>query len=566
MAEGRKSGVEERVSANRTWPLVTALLLFWLTIAMLFMMTTNACDGSQVYTLDDAYIHLSLARNLAHNGSWGLEANSFDSVSSSLLWPILLSPGYLPHGLESLTPLLLNIILATMLIMLFDRGLRDVGLGSVHRYLLLLILIFLAPLPALVFSGMEHILQALLALLLLYLFLDDYRRDGDDAILRGMRRVAILFCAFLLTATRLEGLFLVLPMAASYLVRFRIAPPLRMRQALSLIIAGLLPFGLFAGYSRFHGGGWLPNSIMAKGKGLCFTSPGAWLNSVIDPLLAHLRQPLSPFSLHFLLLLLLALILPLTAGALLRRFEGERFVSLREGLVRGRLAWVLLGAAILLQLLFGGVGWFFRYETWLVILGLYVLSALLPAAALHLGVGHNAALRVVIIILMAALGVSLGARGVVSLTRIVPATRNIHQQPVQVGLFLQAHYPGQMAVIGDLGAASYLGGRPYLDLMGLASPEVAAARKAGNLTPAFVDSLAARIGASVAIVHDRIFADIVPETWVKTGEWVVENNVILGDETISFYALDGSGTVELREYLIEFASGLPTGIEVRLYP
>ncbi len=48
-------------------------------------------NGTFAYTLDDAYIHLSLSEQIAR-GHYGLNAAEYSSPASSILVPILLAP------------------------------------------------------------------------------------------------------------------------------------------------------------------------------------------------------------------------------------------------------------------------------------------------------------------------------------------------------------------------------------------------------------------------------------------------------------------------------------------
>lgn len=543
----------------RSWPLPAALLLFWLILALLFVLSLRACEGRQVYALDDAYIHLELARNLTLHGSWGLEPGVFAGVSSSLFWPLLLAPAFLFPDYSHLAPLLLNIIFASLLLAFFDRGLRGAGASAPRRYMALLVLIFLAPLPSLVFSGMEHLLQALLALLLLNLVVEDLRRE-DERPLLIIRGVTLALCACLLTATRFEGLFLTLPLALLFLIRGR---PWR---ALELAAASMLPLVVYGFGSHLQGALWLPNSIAVKGKGLDLSASGAWLDSVSTPLRAHLSHPQSPFIVHVLILIpLLLLLVPLWGGG--RGAEAGAVVSPQaERLARGRLVALPLALALIAQLVFAGVGWFFRYETWLLVAALFVLLAWLPGARWRPAFSGRPVGQGLILLLLILLGGSLLLRGVVAMGRIVPAMRNIYEQPVQASLFLQKHYPDRAAIVGDLGAASFLSGGVRLDLMGLSHADVAVARRVGTLDAAMVDSLAGALNAPVALLHERVFGGLLPTDWVKAGDWIVGHNVVLGGDTLSFYST-GSGDAEvLRAHLIEQADALPAGVETRFYP
>ena len=59
-----------------------------------------------MYTLDNPYIHLSLAENLLR-GHYGVNVDEVASPSSSILYPFLLA-GTLAFGLGGIAPLFLN--------------------------------------------------------------------------------------------------------------------------------------------------------------------------------------------------------------------------------------------------------------------------------------------------------------------------------------------------------------------------------------------------------------------------------------------------------------------------
>jgi len=113
--------------------------------------------GRLVYALDDAYIHMAVARSLARDGVWGVTPYAFTSSTSSLAWPLLLALADLAVGVREATPLVLNLVFAAVCIILADRLLRGAPLGL--RAVALIAFVFFTPLPTLVLSGMEHTLH-----------------------------------------------------------------------------------------------------------------------------------------------------------------------------------------------------------------------------------------------------------------------------------------------------------------------------------------------------------------------------------------------------------------------
>lgn len=53
------------------------------------------------YALDDAYIHMAMAKNLAHHGVMGATRFEFTSSSSSPLWTLLLTVAFVVSGVRN---------------------------------------------------------------------------------------------------------------------------------------------------------------------------------------------------------------------------------------------------------------------------------------------------------------------------------------------------------------------------------------------------------------------------------------------------------------------------------
>ena len=89
-------------------------------IELTAILATNS--GRFIYTLDDPYIHLALAENIA-KGHYGINLNEFSAPSSSILWPFILAPFSFFKHFEAI-PLLINFLASIGTVFLFTRILR----------------------------------------------------------------------------------------------------------------------------------------------------------------------------------------------------------------------------------------------------------------------------------------------------------------------------------------------------------------------------------------------------------------------------------------------------------
>ena len=108
--------------ARRHWPLVAALGLLWLAVAGVAVKSTRQNDAKLIYALDDAWIHMAIAKNVAEHGVFGVTRHGFTASSSSLLWTLLLSGLYAAFGVGQMLPLLLNVAFATLVVVLVQAG------------------------------------------------------------------------------------------------------------------------------------------------------------------------------------------------------------------------------------------------------------------------------------------------------------------------------------------------------------------------------------------------------------------------------------------------------------
>ncbi|MCK4413445.1 MAG: hypothetical protein KAY32_07880 [Candidatus Eisenbacteria sp.] len=513
-----------------------------LMITLLLLQSLGLTEGRLTYALDDPYIHMAMAKNVAQHGVWGVTSYEFTSSTSSPLWTLLLGGGFVVAGVEPTIPLILNVLAAGLVIVvvgcMLDAGRPGRrGLAAI----VLIVLVLCVPLAPLVMTGQEHVLHLLLVLLFAYLaarLLDGRQPLGPRA------RAAFWILPPLLTLVRYESLFVILP------VIMLLAARRRWGQGVLLGFLALAPLVAYGLFSMQQGWALIPNPILSKAN-LPHGDPGQMLKS-LSGYLALRRLFVNP---HLLLPVIAALVWLVRAP---RRDAGE------GSLARPLLTIFLV--ATFLHVTFADVGWFYRYEAYLVglaLVGLGIALFELQAAAGggRRGESHVRWRRPAAILLGILFVVAVGDRGVRAALATPRATANIYEQQVQMGHFLARYYPAAPVAINDIGAANFLADIRCLDLFGLANREVLAHIRAGTYGVETVDRLARAHGARVAILHPNWLR--TPASWERVGSWTIEKNIVNGGDTIAFYALDRLAARSLAEHLRAFAPQLPRTVVQR---
>ena len=521
---------------SRHGPAVAAVLLYLLTAVLLYSAVLGATGGTFTYVLDDAYIHMAVAKNLAASGTWGVNPGEFASVSSSPLWTLLLGGVYALSGPSDLSPLFLNLLFGVLALLLFHRLLLDEGLGFTARNGLMTAFLFATPLPTMAFTGQEHTLHILLTLVFFRLVL---RGLAEPSVLPGTGgTLGLGLAAAALTACRYEGAFMAC--AAGLLFAFR-------KDWKRLMVTGAasaLPIALYGAVSLSKGWAFLPNSLLLKGMHLNFSHPAAIVRSLGGTAFRQLSENghLLTAFLAGLLFLLLSAPLPAPKG-------------------RDRSVVALFLVTVLLHLQFARAGWFYRYEAWLVALALAALAVAASDRRWALPDPHP--LR-----LVAAAGLALFAcapfavRAYGALAQVPGAARNIFEQQAQMAEMLRRSFPGEAVAVNDIGVIGYYGGVRILDLWGLATMEVARHKLDRTYSTSIIAGLAKNRGVEVAALYDDWYDAYggLPPDWEKMGKWTIRDNIVCGRDTVAFYAATPEGRERLVQALRAFAPHLPPSV------
>ncbi len=495
------------------------------------------------YALDDAYIHLAIAKNVAFHQTWGMRPGEFCSASSSILWTVVLSSLMKIFGSSAWIPLIVNVLCGLALVRLYVNVAGNLP-KNWQRTGWLLAMLFISPLAHLVLMGMEHMLQTLLF----------FTFFGVSCGLIRIHRLSditwFLAVVLLVCAVRYEGLFLAAALCAWLIwkgdddVHFDLKPARwSARESLPAVAAiavpALLPVTIFGLWSHLQGGFFLPNSLMVKTDAALLGSPILFLKGLFSKV-----ANLSP--------LLWAIIL--FNAAVCAFFKPEEDIDKR--LWKGSF---LLFLTALMHALFAKTGHLFRFEAALVTLamahGLLFLFQLLGKTEEKMA-RANLFFFLLIISTPFLVRVRYAIRG----TEL--GMKNIREHHFEMLHFFEKNYPDQPFAINDIGVIGFYSDLNFIDLAGLGTTDIL--RTEARSDPAAMEKYCREKGVAVAALYPDWFARTIPTSWEKVGTWLYPDAVSCGDELV-FFSTKPEETGQLRAALEAFSFSHPK-IRLRLEP
>ncbi|MCI0545981.1 MAG: hypothetical protein L0027_01710 [Candidatus Rokubacteria bacterium] len=415
-----------------------------------FLVRERMVAGTSGFPLDDAWIHLQFARNLADGHGFSYNPGVPVAGSTAPLWTLLLAGAFGVTGAHPLVAKALGIALA-LAAALVTRRLVVAWTGQAPLGLLAgLVTALSGPLLWGALSGMEVVLAALLVAGALLCHTAGH--EVRAALLTGLAALA-----------RPEAVILLLLL---WLASFPLS-----RRAWGALGLGLAPLVPWVAFNLATGGTPLPATARAKIEGglvgwasgapeplmrMAVIRPAAflgewtaWLWSV-NPLLPLLVLPglvLLWTESRRLAIPALILVLHPLAMALLAPYRGPAF---QEG----------------------------RYSIHL--LPVAIAVAMIPLAALRRAGSASLARR------LAPLLASLVVAGAMvalwpAAERYAWAVQNIEAMQVRLGHWVARHVPGEAVLaLNDIGAIGYVSRREVVDLMGLVTPAIIPYRRQGE--------------------------------------------------------------------------------------
>lgn len=538
---------------------IALLLAFAAGMAASIVAVVDACDGRLISWLDDAYIHMAMARTLAEHSVYGLTPREFASASSSPFWVLALSMAYAVFGVGETIVFVLNILAAVGLLLVAAeqlsrpadtavtlanaaRGTRWQTIGGAWRVgwaITGAIALMLATAPiALVLGAMEHVAHAALMLIAV----DAVARRLSDA--DELADSIVLYLAlFALPLVRYESLWLgALAVLGGLLARqwlFAVA---------ALLVTAIGPY-LFGAISMAEGWWMLPAPILVKtGIGDLLAQGSTWTLAKF-----LLWYPLKRLIVY---VPLLAALMAISTIVLLWAAARDREAIKRAWWIA--LALSLAGAWI--HATFGHFGWGGRYEAYL----LALFSVNLPVAMAHIELPPRATIARAAVLGLAVAAIAGGLlvhRGVVMHRDPGLAAATVWQRDFWPAEFVGETHPDDSVMAMNIGALMWRASPALTDILALGDRDVAALVLARRLDNDAVRDLAKRRDVKIAILFDGYYTQWIggPPPFIKVA---TGRPVAAPESAFSIYVMNPADAERIAAELRRFATAHPNRVRL----
>ena len=429
----------------------------------LFVVRERQIAGAPGFPLDDSWIHLHFARNLAAGAGFSYNPGIPVAGSTAPLWTLLLGAAAVVASPSLGMAKALGIVATLGAALVTRRAALAWGAGRDVTLVASIALLWMGPLAWGALSGMEVSLAALLVAAALLAHAHD-------------RPLASAVCAALAVLARPEALLLV-----PFLVAAR---PLTLRRVAVFAVVTIVVVAPAVLFSLWTAGTPYPATAAAKVEGGLV----GWLGGVREPAaLTWFRRPLAFFTEWITWLATIHWLLPVAL------VPGLILTWRHAGRALGLVALALLAHPLGMALLAPYRGPAFqegRYSIHLLPLVVLTLALALggrggptplvrdPRAPASPGPQRKTWVgRVAVGVWFA---IAVGAL-VPAATRYGWAVQNINAMQVHLGRWVDAQLPKTARLaLNDIGAIAYFSRREVIDLVGLVTPEIIPYRRRGE--------------------------------------------------------------------------------------
>lgn len=502
--------------------------VFFSVCLLYYISSVLKTDGHYTYLLDDAYIHLAMAKNFAFYEVWGMTKYQFSSTSSSPLFTYLLSVLIKIFGNNDQIPLYFNMVFSIGILYGLSIYYAGVFKEVKNTVLAVLFTVFFIVLPLHLLSGMEHVFQ-------IFLFVGNifclYRRYQNRLAIYGF------YCSLLLMGlVRFESMFYFVILACMFAV------VRKWRDAALVLGLGFIPIVAFCVFNHQMDGYFFPNSVVVKGTKLSFDSNIFQQLKVI--LLDNFLLNISFYKVGIFPILMTLI------------FIGRDLRTKNIGeVLKSNFLLIVFCLLMICHSMFADLKGLFRYEAY-ILTGFCML--LIPRMKdFFSGFNDYIKKEKLLSILIAANVLLLVYKGWVAHKVMKDGGKNIYEQQVQSARFLHEFYNTSRVVANDIGAVSYYTDIHLLDIAGLGSVETVPfnenKKKFGPEFENFLTQYCNEHQYDIAVVYEGWLQGHVPKNWRKAAVLKIAEKVTVARLEVSVYSIDEKNLEQLKQNIRKFA-------------
>lgn len=492
--------------------LLISIIVFSTVCAIYYISSVTKTDGQYIYPIDDAYIHLAMAKNFAVYKVWGVTRYEFSSTSSSPLFTCLLSFLIKVFGNNDQISLYVNLIFGAGTVYILNRYFSGVFKKARSIAFSVLFTLFIAVLHLQILSGMEHVLHVFLFTLNIFCLT---RLQNKSAVL------GFYISLLLMGLVRFESMFYFAVLAFVFILLKQ------WKRAGLILLAGFIPIALFC-YINYQQDGYLfPNSVVVKGTQLAFD--GNFPHQLKHIFLDNFLLNASFYKIGFFPILI----------SLVFIYRGFKTKKFRDA-VQSNLLLITISLVMICHSMFADLKGLFRYEAYL-LTGFSM--AIIPEVRGFIEYFKDYLKKeklvsgFIIMNMVLLIYKCFSAHSILS-----EGGKNIYEQQVQSAKFLHTYYNESKVIANDIGAITYFTDIHLLDMAGLGSvktiPFNENRRQPDAKFERFLTQHTVNRNYDIALIYDAWLQPYIPKNWEKVAVLKITHPVTVARDEVAVYSVN----------------------------
>ncbi|SIS89717.1 hypothetical protein SAMN05421785_103503 [Chryseobacterium gambrini] len=505
---------------------ILSLLFFAAVCIGYFLISLSKTDGHYIYLIDDAYIHLAMAKNLALYDVWGVTKYKFSSTSSSPLFTYVLSALIKVSGNNDLLSLWVNIFFGVGTVYFLNRYFSGVFNMAKNIVLSVLFTLFFSVLHIQVLSGMEHVFHV-------FLFVVNILCLSN---LKSRYSVFGFYLTLLLMGlVRFESMFYFVILAFLFLLIKK------WKDAFGILLIGFIPIVVFCYFNYQHDGYLFPNSVIVKGTKFTFDShfPHQLKTVFLDNFLLNI----SFYKIGFFPIMMCLIFI-------IRDFRTKNF----QLIIKDHFLLIVISLLMVCHSMFADLKGMFRYEAY--ILTGFSMALIPKLKGLFEHFRTYIKKELIISGLVLANIFLLVYKFSFAHKMLIDGGKNIYEQQIQSARFLHSYYNESKIVANDIGAITYFTNIHLLDMAGLGSKETIVfnenKRQADKQFQGFLTQYTITNDYDIAIIYEAWLQNHIPENWKKVAELKINNPITVARDKVSIYSINKNNLDKLKQHVRNF--------------